>query len=104
MKWQDGVIYANQVVKGEILVCRNVLLACQRFLNQLENREWEWEFHPEAVEHFLKFASIMRHAKGVYAGRPVVLEPFQILLICGIYGFWSKKDKSKRMVLSLIHI
>ncbi len=61
MKWQDGVIYANQVVKGEILVCRNVLLACQRFLNQLENREWEWEFHPEAVEHFLKFASIMRH-------------------------------------------
>ena len=102
MKWQDGVIYANQVVKGEILVCRNVLLACQRFLNQLENREWEWEFHPEAVEHFLKFTSIMRHAKGVYAGRPVVLEPFQILLICGIYGFWSKKDKSKRMVNDVI--
>jgi phage terminase large subunit-like protein len=102
MKWQDGVVYANQVVKGEILVCRNVLLACQRFLNQLENKEWEWEFHPEAVEHFLRFASIMRHAKGVYAGKPVVLEPFQILLICGIYGFWSKKDKGKRMVNDVI--
>lgn len=102
MKWQDGVVYANQVVKGEILVCRNVLLACQRFLNQLENREWEWEFHPEAVEHFLKFASIMRHAKGVFAGQPVILEPFQILLICGIYGFWSKKDKGKRMVNDVI--
>lgn len=102
MKWQDGVVYANQVVKGEILVCRNVLLACQRFLNQLENKEWEWQFHPEAVEHFLKFSSIMRHAKGVYAGQPVVLEPFQILLICGIYGFWSKKDKGKRMVNDVI--
>ena len=55
MKWQDGVIYANQVVKREILVCRNVLLACQRFLNQIENKEWEWEFIPEAVDHFLKF-------------------------------------------------
>jgi phage terminase large subunit-like protein len=102
MKWQDGVVYANQVVKGEILVCRNVLLACQRFLNQLENKEWEWEFHPEAVDHFLRFASIMRHAKGVYAGQRINLEPFQILLICAVYGFWSKKDKSKRMVNDVI--
>lgn len=102
MKWQDGVIYANQVVKGEILVCRNVLLACQRFLNQLENKEWEWQFHPEAVEHFLKFASLLRHAKGADAGKPLRLEPFQILLICGIYGFWSKKDQAKRMVTDVI--
>jgi len=102
MKWQDGVVYANQVVKGEILVCRNVLLACQRFLNQLENKEWEWEFHPEAVDHFLRFASIMSHAKGVYAGQPINLEPFQILLICAVYGFWSKKDKGKRMVNDVI--
>jgi phage terminase large subunit-like protein len=102
MKWQDGVIYANQVVKGEILVCRNVLLACQRFLNHLENKEWEWEFHPEAVEHFIKFASLLKHAKGADAGKPLILEPFQILLICAIYGFWSKKDKSKRMVSDVI--
>lgn len=102
MKWQDGVMYANQVVKGEILVCRNVLLACQRFLDQLENKEWEWQFHPEAVEHFLKFASLLRHAKGADAGKPLRLEPFQILLICGIYGFWSKKDKTKRMVTDVI--
>ena len=102
MKWQDGVMYANQVVKGEILVCRNVLLACQRFLDHLENKEWEWQFHPEAVEHFLKFASLLRHAKGADAGKPLRLEPFQILLICGIYGFWSKKDKAKRMVTDVI--
>jgi phage terminase large subunit-like protein len=102
MKWQDGVIYANQVVKGEILVCRNVLLACQRFLNHLENKEWEWEFHPQAIEHFLRFASLLKHAKGADAGKPLILEPFQILLICGIYGFWSKKDKGKRMVSDVI--
>jgi phage terminase large subunit-like protein len=102
MKWQDGVIYATQVVKGEILVCRNVLLACQRFLNQIENKEWEWEFQPAAVDHFLQFASLLKHAKGADAGKPLLLEPFQILLICGIYGFWSKKDKTKRMVSDVI--
>jgi len=102
MKWQDGIIYATQVVKGEILVCRNVQLACQRFLNQIENKDWEWEFQPEAVDHFLRFASLLKHAKGADAGKPLLLEPFQILLICGIYGFWSKKDKTKRMVSDVI--
>ena len=102
MKWQDGVIYATQVVKGEILVCRNVLLACQRFLNQIENKDWEWQFQPSAVDHVLRFASMLKHAKGVFAGRPVVLEPFQILLLCAVYGFWSKKDSSKRMVNDVI--
>ncbi len=102
MKWQDGVIYANQVVKGEILVCRNVLLACQRFLNQIENKEWEWEFIPEAVDHFLKFASLTKHTKGADAGKPFILQPFQILLICAIYGFKSKKDQSRRMVTDVI--
>lgn len=102
MKWQDGVIYATQVVKGEILVCRNVLLACQRFLNQIENKDWEWQFQPSAVDHVLRFASLLKHAKGVFAGRPIVFEPFQILLLCAVYGFWSKKDSSKRMVNDVI--
>lgn len=102
MKWQDGVTYADHVAKGEILVCRNVLLACQRFLNQLENKEWEWEFVPAAVDHFLRFVSMLKHTKGTFAGKPFELEPFQILLACAIYGFRSKKDKSKRMVTDVI--
>jgi len=102
MRWQDGVVYANQVVKGEERVCRNVLLACQRFLNHIENKEWEWEFQPKAVEHFLQFTSFLRHAKGAYAGQPVELQPFQILLICAIYGFYSKKDSDKRMTTDVI--
>ena len=44
----------------------------------------------------------MRHTKGPQAGDSVVLEPFQILLICAIYGFRSKKDISKRMVTDVI--
>ena len=44
MNYLDGIQYANQVAKGEIEVCRNVRLACQRFLNQYENKECEWEF------------------------------------------------------------
>ena len=58
MNWQDGVLYAIQVVKGEINVCNDVRLTCQRFINQYENREWEWIFDEDYPQHVLKFASV----------------------------------------------
>jgi phage terminase large subunit-like protein len=102
MNYQDGVAYAHAVSKGEVNVCNDVRLACQRFINQLENKEWEWVFDSRAPDHVLQFAATLRHTKGPQAGDSVILEPFQILLICAIYGFRSKKDISKRMVTDVI--
>lgn len=102
MNFEDGILYAVSVVKGEIAVCRNIKLACQRFLNQLEDKQWEYEFHIKYVEHFLEFASTLVHTKGPDAGKPLILEPFQILIICAIYGFRSKKNPSRRMVTDVI--
>lgn len=102
MNYEDGIMYAVDVAKGRIPVCRNVRLACQRFLNQLEDRAWAYEFHVEYVEHFLEFASTLRHTKGPDAGKSLILEPFQIFIICAIYGFRSKKDPKTRMVTDVI--
>ena len=102
MRLEDGITYAAAVAKGEVNACRNVRLACQRFLNHLENKEWEWVFDAGPVNHFLQFTSLCRHVKGQWAGQPVNLEPFQILIICAIYGFRLKRDRSKRMVQDVI--
>ena len=102
MNWQDGVAYAHAVAKGEVNVCNDVRLSCQRFINQLENKEWEWVFDHRVPDHVLKFAGTLQHTKGPQAGEPVLLEPFQILLICATYGFRSKKDLNKRMVTDVI--
>ena len=102
MNWEQGLEYAQLVCKGEINVCRDVRLACQRFINQLENKEWEWEFDSRAPDHVLQFASTLVHTKGKDAGKPIILEPFQILLINAIYGFRGKKDRQKRMVTDVI--
>lgn len=99
---EDGICYALAVIKGEINVCRDVRLACQRFINQFENKEWEWVFDARFPDHILDFTKRLRHTKGRQAGEPVVLEPFQILFLCAIYGFRSKKDTSKRMVSDVI--
>lgn len=102
MKWQDGVVYARDVAKGEVNVCNDVRLACQRFINQYENKEWEWVFDERFPQHVLNFASILKHTKGHQYGQPIELEPFQVLLICAIYGFRSKKDLTHRMVTDVI--
>jgi phage terminase large subunit-like protein len=102
MNWQDGVIYAIQVSKGEINVCHDVKLACQRFINQYENQEWEWIFDEDYPQHVLDFFQTLKHTKGPLAGQPVHLESWQIFLICSIYGFRSKKDRNKRMVTDVI--
>lgn len=102
MNWQDGVAYAHAVAKGEINVCNDVRLACQRFLNQLENKEWEWVFDERFPAHVIQFAATLKHTKGPLAGQYIELEGFQLLLICAIYGFRSKKDLTKRMVTDVI--
>lgn len=102
MNYEDGILYAVQVARGEIQVCRNIKLACQRFLDQLENKDWAWEFHTKYVEHFLSFVETLRHTKGPDAGKSLVLQPFQIFCICAIYGFRAKKDPSRRMVTDVI--
>jgi len=102
MNWQDGILYAIQVVKGEINVCNDIRLTCQRFINQYENAEWEWVFDEDYPQHVLDFASVLKHTKGPDAGKPIVLEPFQIFLICAIYGFRNKKNRDRRMVTDVI--
>lgn len=102
MKFEDGIYYAIDVVKGNIEVCNNVRLACQRFLDQLEDKQWEYEFVAEYVEHFISFVGTLKHTKGPDAGKPLTLEPFQIMAICAIYGFRSKKDHDQRMVTDVI--
>ena len=102
MNWQDGIIYAIKVTKGEINVCRDIRLACQRFINQYENQEWEYIFDEDYPTHVLEFCATLQHTKGPMAGQSIVLEPFQIFLVCAVYGFRSKKNRNKRMVTDVI--
>jgi len=102
MNWELGVQYAHDVIDGKINVCRNVRSSCQRFLNQYANTEWDWIFDPRFPAHVLDVASHMKHTKGPDAGKPIVLDPFQIFFICAVYGFRKKTDVSKRMVTDVI--
>ena len=94
--------YARGVTLGDISACEDVKLAAQRFLDMVERRDAPYEFVPEKAEHILKFARFCRHVKGAEAGKPIALQPFQVLFLAAIYGFRDRKDRSIRWVTDVI--
>jgi len=94
--------YAIGVTRGDIQACEDVKLACQRFLDMVERKDAPYEFVPAKAEHPLKFVKFCRHVKGPDAGKPIELEPFQVLNLAGIYGFRDRKDHSYRYVTDAI--
>ena len=99
---KSAFTYAVSVTRGDTAACEDVRLACQRFLDAAERKDAPYEFVPAKIEHVLKFVKFCRHVKGPLAGKPIELEPFQVLFLAGIYGFRDKKDHSKRWVTDVI--
>lgn len=94
--------YARAVTLGDIAACEDVKLAAQRFLDMVERKDAPYEFVPDKAEHILKFAKFCKHVKGGEAGKPIQLQPFQVLFLAGIYGFRNRRDKSIRWVTDVI--
>lgn len=94
--------YATGVVRGDIQACEDIRLACQRFLDMVERKDAPYEFVAAKVEHVLKFVKFCKHVKGPEAGKPIELQPFQILFLAGIYGFRDKRDHSIRWTTDVI--
>jgi phage terminase large subunit-like protein len=101
---QEGFTYAKQVIDGEILVCEDVKLACERFVRMYRESltdDCPWVFNATNVEHMLWFANICRHVKGPQVGQPFILAPWQVFFICATFGFvW--KDSGLRVVTDVI--
>lgn len=99
---EPGFQYAIGVVRGDILACEDVRLACQRFLDMVERKDAPYEFVPAKAEHILKFVRFCKHIKGPDAGKPIELQGFQVMFLSAIYGFRDKKDHTKRWVTDVI--
>lgn len=85
--------YAREVVAGDRLACRWVRLACERFIRDLERPEIR--FDGAAADRAIAFIESFRHYKGEWAGRRMVLEPWQKFVIANIFG-WKWADTGLR--------
>lgn len=85
--------YPWDVTEGKMLACKNVILACQRFLAFLERDDMY--FDVDEVVGTINFFSKFKHFTGQFNGKPFLLEPWQKFMLCGVYGFKWKKDDTR---------
>ena len=95
-------LYPFQVVEGDIVACKLVVLSCQRFIDFLTNDAVV--FDKQAVERVIKFIGKLKHSTGVFSGRNFNLEAWQKFAIAYIYGLkWKKNNKriTRTFILSV---
>lgn len=87
--------YANSIVEGRKVACKETIQMCQRFLNDLENRDYD--FNPKDAEFVIQIIEkTFVHQKGEdmqgypLRGKPFLLEPWQKVVVYNLLGFLHK--------------
>lgn len=92
--------YAKSVLSGKTPACKWVRLACERHRRDLKaskTKAFAYRYDPTDAERICSFAESLPHVKGKWARshEPMHLEPWQVFVLCSIFG-WVKKSNGKR--------
>ena len=96
--------YAREVIAGRVVAGRLVRLACERHLRDLDEgpaRGLRWD--PAAAAKAIGFFGFLTHSKGEWAGRPLVLSPWQAFIVGSIFG-WKRADGMRRFRMSYVEV
>ncbi len=90
--------YIDGVMSGEIVVGRNVRLAVERHVADLEHAGERGYYFDEdlATEACEFFPAGCRHSKGKWAGQPFNLSPWQLFIIWCVFGWRRSADNFRR--------
>lgn len=101
--------YAKSIVEGKKIACKEQIQVCQRFLNDLENPDYE--FNPKDAEFVIGIIEkTFVHDQGEkldgtpLRGLPFLLEPWQKFIIYNLVGFYHKETKIRRYKEAFIFI
>lgn len=95
--------WAEDVAAGKIIANEMRILACKRFLVDLENPLWEFnEKNAQFVVSFIENTFI--HIKGPARGKPFLLEPWQKFVCYNIAGFYIKGTDERRFKEAFIFL
>lgn len=93
----ETTAFARAVLAHEIVACHLVKKACERHLRDLElgaERGLVWS--AEAAQFRIGFyPRFLKHSKGEFARKPLVLSPWQKFIIGSVFG-WKRADGTRR--------
>lgn len=101
--------YACGVVNGSIVANKYRVKGCQRFLNDLENPDFEFRLHDaEAVILIIEKTFVHKQGQRLdgspLRGAPFLLEPFHKFIIFNLLGFFKAGTNIRRFKEAFIYI
>jgi phage terminase large subunit-like protein len=88
--------YCNLVLSGEIVTGNLVKQACQRHLNDLKRKDFEYYFDEAEAERWFQLFEMLNLWKGEWSGQTFRLELWQKFIIGSIVGWKSKQTGLRR--------
>lgn len=85
-----GHTYAEDIVAKKIVSGKYLFASCERYLSDVENKEANFYFDPDAAEKYLRAVQKFEHAEGHWPTKSIVYEPWQCWVFMNIMGFRNK--------------
>ena len=95
--------YAEDVVAGKVLACKWVRLACERQIADLTRGDWRYNFDPKRAIRVCRFVELLPHVKGKWDTPLIRLEPWQIFILCVLFG-WIDDNGNRRFRVGYIEV
>lgn len=93
--------YVDGCLSGELLVCQEIVQACQRYRRDLQNPAWDFRPDP-ANEVIAIIETTMCHRQGEFLdatplrGTPFLLLPYHKFIVYNIMGFYVTGTRERR--------
>ena len=104
-----AVKYANDVTSGKKLAGKEVVLACQRFLDDLKRDDLELRpIDPDFVIGIIEGVIVHKQGEDIngksLVGKPLVLQPWQVFIVYNLVGFYFKGTNERRFKEGFIEV
>lgn len=86
--------YATDVTAGRIPACQYVKWAAKRFIED-EKRD-DLVMKAKKATAVCLFVERLRHIKGKWAGKRIILEPWQVFILVNVFGWYYRGTNKRR--------
>lgn len=107
--FKEAYEYAKGVADGSIIANKYRIKGCQRFLDDLENEEYDFRLHDaETVVMIIERTFVHKQGQKLdgspLRGEPFLLEPFHEFIIFNLLGFFKAGTNIRRFKEAFIYI
>lgn len=101
--------YADDVINGKIIAGAEIVEACKRYKKDLKRKDLEYRGHDPNLAIKLIQTQLV-HSQGEdldgnpLMGKPFILLPWQVFIVCNLLGLWYKGTNERRYKEAFIMI